>query len=132
MLCLVDCPTQLAIFLLMFHNKYKKEHSRAICYVMLESCLAYHLEYEGKTRVDKLIIKDHLTNCPPDDPAPVPDHPGGQLEGLELPLPSLSLHLWGRTLLLPPQCRQVSQLVLVRRYDSMSFTRNKVLSVNGQ
>ena len=80
----------------------------ALTFIMLESCLAYHLEYEGKIRIEKLIIKDHLTNCPPDDPAPVPDHPGGQLEGLELPLPSLSLHLWGRTLLLPPQCRQVS------------------------
>ena len=46
---------------------------------------------------------------PPDDPAPLPDLSGGQLEGHKLPLLALPLHLWRRTLLLPPQRRQVSQ-----------------------
>ena len=49
---------------------------------------------------------------PPDDPAPVPDHVGGQLEGHKLPLPPLPLHLWRRTLLIPPQRRQVGQLII--------------------
>ena len=87
---------------------------------------------------DKLIIGDQCFNCktnltltfpdhvgitflrkaynqiisqksPPDDQASVLDHVGGQLEGHELPLPALPLHLRRRALLLPPQRWQVSQ-----------------------
>ena len=64
---------------------------------------------------------------PPDDPAPVPDHVGGQLEGLELPLPPLPLHLWRRTLLIPPQRRQVGQLII----DFEGCTRNHWFTVSG-
>ena len=42
-----------------------------------------------------------------DNPAPVPDQPHRQLEGLALPLSSLPLHPWRRTLFLPSQCWKV-------------------------
>ena len=42
-----------------------------------------------------------------DNPAPVPDQPYRQLEGLALPLSSLPLHPWRRTVLLPSQCWKV-------------------------
>ena len=53
---LVDCPTQLTIFLLMLcHNKYEKEHSMAICY--LPPISSFDLK-----RCRKLFLLLHLFN----------------------------------------------------------------------